>query len=88
MLSVVGITPFVSQLKFFVPSEDLFYGYCNKVKYFCIWNIQTLRLSFIEESVFNDKLLDLNTLAVTGLDDMTLVKEPSADSDDPTLGCK
>uniref|UniRef100_A0A7M5WMH8 Cnidarian restricted protein n=1 Tax=Clytia hemisphaerica TaxID=252671 RepID=A0A7M5WMH8_9CNID len=80
------ITPFVSQLKFFVPSEDFFYGYCNKVKYFCTWNIQTLRLDYIEESLFNEKLLDLNTQAVTGLDDMTLVPQPSADGDVPTLG--
>ena len=72
----------------FVPSEDLFYGYCNKVKYFCTWNIQTLRLSYIEESVFNEKLLDMNTITASGLDDMTLLTTPSGDSDDPTLGCK
>lgn len=68
-----------------MPSEVLFYGYCNQAKYFCTWDINTNRIGYIDEAAYNINLSDMNTISASGLDDMTLTLEPSATSEDPTI---
>ena len=80
----VGITPIVTQLKGFIASEDSFYGLCHSTQYFCKWHVETSRVSYITESEYNDKFIDMNMVSIVNLDDVIL-KQTSEPTEDTSL---
>ena len=79
--------PFVTQIKFYVPNENRYYGYCSRASAYCYWSPNNPLLEYIDESTFNEKQLGLSTVYANGLDDMTLTLTP-AESDNPQIACK
>jgi len=78
----------VTQIKYYLPDVELFYGYCNKARYYCTWDINTNCIGFVEESAYNVNLSNMNTVSALGLDDMTLTMDPAETSEDPTIARK
>ena len=78
----------MSQIKFYLPSEGLFYGYCHKAIHYCSWDHHSQRIIYLEESEYIEKQNSLETISATSLDDMTLNVEPTQSTDDPNIGCK
>jgi len=67
------MSPYITQITYYVPSEELFYGYCNQAKYHCTWNINKNRVGYVDESAYNANLSNMNTISASGLDDMIRV---------------
>ena len=87
-INSIGITPKITQLKFYMPDEGLFYGYCHKAKYHCSWNVHTDMVVYVEESTYIEKLMEVNMISASGIDDMTLGIEATASNEDPNIGRK
>ena len=81
------MTPFVTQIKFYLPAENRYYGYCNKAKFFCYWSPKNPLLEYIDESTFNEKQLDVSAVYATGLDGMTMTVTPT-ETDNDQIGRK
>ena len=81
------MTPYMTQIKFYIASENRYYGFCNKAKYFCYWTPDHPLLGYVNETTFNEKQIDVSAVYATGLDDMTLTDVPTS-SDNPQVGCK
>ena len=81
------MTPFVTQIKFYIPEENRYYGHCSRASAYCYWSPNNLLLEYIDESTYNEKQLGLTTVYASGLDDMTLTVTPAA-SDNPQIGRK
>ena len=84
----LGLSPKITQLKFYMPDEGLFYGYCQKAKYYCTWNVHTDMVLYVEESTYIEKLTEVNMISASGIDDMTLGIEATVSNEDPNIGCK
>ena len=85
---ILGLSPIISQLKFYMPSEKLFYGHCNEVKYLCTWDSTSDRIAYVDETTYTGKLSDIEMVAAIGLDDMILTMDVEATSENPLIGCK
>ena len=83
-----GLSPKITQLKFYMPDEGLFYGYCHKAKYYCSWDAHADRVVYVEESTYIEKLTEVNMISASGINDMTLGIEATASNEDPNTGCK
>ena len=70
-----------------MPEENLFYGYCYEAKYNCAWDDEKDRLTFVDEATYISKLSEVNMIAATGLDDMTLTMEVTESSENQLIGC-
>ncbi|XP_066935511.1 uncharacterized protein [Clytia hemisphaerica] len=81
-----GLSTTITQVKFIIPSEKTFYGYCNDLKYFCSMEFLSNRISYLDEATYNGKLSDLTMVTATNLDDMTLTPSSVDTSDDPDIG--
>ena len=82
------MSPYITQVTYYMPNEGFFYAYCNQAKYYCTWDITTNRIGFIDESAYNANLSNLNIVSASGLDDMTLTIDPVASSEDPAIARK
>ncbi|XP_066918001.1 uncharacterized protein [Clytia hemisphaerica] len=76
-----AISPVVTQLRFFYPSDGFFYGYCHKAENFCSWNHQNERVKYLDETEYLSKQNDVNSIAASGLDDMALGGTPEVTDD-------
>ena len=83
------LSPLVTQIKFYIPSENLFYGYCNEVKYHCSWNLQSNQILALDETTYNDKSADSSKVSAINLDDKGLyLSSVQSFSQDNDIGCK
>ena len=84
-----AITPYITQIKFYSPGENSFYGYCNKAQFYCAWNPKrTELLEYIDEAAFQEKQLHVNTISAGGLDDMELKQLTIIESEKADIGCR
>ncbi|XP_066913924.1 uncharacterized protein [Clytia hemisphaerica] len=80
-----AMTPKISELKAFIPSEDSFYGLCHSAKYHCKYHVETGLLHYVTLTEYQSKLSDVNMVSVTNLDDMQLDTTPQ-DGDGASIG--
>ncbi|XP_066913925.1 uncharacterized protein [Clytia hemisphaerica] len=81
----IAMTPKISELKAFIPSEDSFYGLCHSAKYHCKYHVETGLLHYVTLTEYQSKLSDVNMVSATNLDDMQLDTTPQ-ESDDVSIG--
>ena len=84
-LLISAISPHVTELKVFIPSEDSFYGLCHSAKYHCKYHVETGLLHYVTLTEYQNKLADVSMVSITNLDDLQLSTTPQA-SDDATIG--
>ncbi|XP_066935558.1 uncharacterized protein [Clytia hemisphaerica] len=67
-----GLPSLVTQITFYIPSDDLFYGYCNEVKYHCSWSLQSNKVLAMDDASYNGKLADVSKVVASNLDAQSL----------------
>ena len=87
-MRISAIIPQVTQIKFYIPSEELFYGYCNKATVYCSWDNQKRHIVYLAESDYITKQNSMETVAAIGLDDMSIGIAVQESSDNVNIGCK
>ena len=84
---ITAIIPQVTQIKFYIPSEKIFYGYCNKATVYCSWDNQKRQIVYLAESDYITKQNSMETVGAIGLDDMSL-GDTTEESDNVNIGRK